>query len=246
MNYITSRLFNLRPLHTSVSLFAKSATTTMAEMKERLRRLELELAEVRKNKQSKSEMKDQKFLEQAVVGLNGCRFPIIVGENTKQWYSTQVTLWGGYPPFLDRHNALFALLRNAYSSVEGIMKPVVTIATTTGGFGKTRILVEWIAQVFNHPFLVTAFLESRTNLDDMDPVTTGIEEQIRGALNSGDKERVKRANFLLRLLDTGISASIITVHAEKNLEIKKLLRTSIATEKQVIQGTLFHFLLTLL
>lgn len=162
--------------------------------------------------------------EQAVT-VGSYRFPVIAGENGSLWYANQLEMWGGEPPFLDRHNALFTLLRHAYKTTSVTGKPVVTVATTAGGFGKTRILVEWVAQIFKHPFIVASFLADKNVLDESE--TTSIENQIAAALNSdSDPSLQRRANFLLRLFNAGLSGSIITVHALRNRRIYKLVHSA--------------------
>ncbi len=171
--------------------------------------------------------------QQVIEGPKGHLFPIIAGDNGLEWYTLQLEKWGVVPPFLDRHDALFTLLCNAYGSLYTSTKPVVTVATTTPGFGKTRILVEWIVQVFCHPFIVGSFLAGLPKLDHS--INADVEEQIETALESGTDDQKKRAYFLLRLFDAGTSASIITVHADNvNVEIRRALEgVTKATEQQV-------------
>ncbi len=151
-------------------------------------------------------------------------FPIVVGENGAQWYLHQLEMWGIQPPFIDRYHALYTLLTAAYQSVTNSAKPIVTLATTSPGFGKTRLLVEWVIQVFLHPFIIASFLAANAEINCT--INTDVEEQIRTALSSANQEQISRANFLLRLYNAAKTPTVITVHAELNSALRQVLGNS--------------------
>lgn len=135
-----------------------------------------------------------------------------------------------FPPFIDRFQTLLALLQNAYETHYGT-KPVVTMCTTGPGFGKTRTLIEWGVQVFQHPCVVAAFLNGKKLVDPKE--NEDIETQILNAWKTGTRNN--EAIFLVQLHRTMRESTVVSTTSAAILEDFPNLTDKISAP-QVVTG----------
>lgn len=154
-------------------------------------------------------------------------------------YSNLRRIWPKleFPPFIDRFQTLLDLLNHAFQTHYG-PKPVVTMCTTGPGFGKTRTLVEWGVQVFQHPCVVAAFLQAKKLVDPKENEDVGV--QIVDAWKTDKQETLlkARALFLVRLHRTLRESTVVTTVARNILNALKPADSGRITPQQVEEGML--------